>query len=862
MGRCDPNDKGRRRFLKAAVLSSVGLAAGGVRVLSSQVKSAGKALTLVKEGKSVYSICVSRTASPSEKHGAEELQKFLEEMSSARLPILTDEEELKGNLILVGNSRAGQNLGLRIPTSTVGSEGFVLRTEGNHIVIAGGRQRGTMYGVYAFLEKLGCRWYARDCTVIPKRPTLIVGPLDEIQKPAFEYREPYFTEAFDKDWAARNRMNGSFMNLDESAGGKVKYYPFVHTFYLILPPDKYFADHPEYYALVGGERRGERAQLCLTNPDVLRLTIQTVHRWIDEHPDASIYSVTQNDCEGWCECDHCQQVEQEEGGAHSGPILRFVNAVAAEVAKTNPDKMIDTLAYLYSETPPLKVRPLPNVRIRLCPIGVCEAHGYENCKDDAYFLKNLRAWSKITNQLYIWHYVTNFSHYLLPFPDFDELGADIPMYREHGVVGIFLEGDYAEGGGGENAELRSYVMARLLWDTSANVNKAIDEFMTAYYGKAAHPMRAYFDLLQRQVRPAPRGKGHHMWIYTEPCAPYLSEDFVAQSVKLFREAEAATDDEASRIRVRRAGLSVDYVRLTQSKVFTVRDGTYAPAKLDQLKENFQVFMNDVRSFGITELHEGRKLEEDENDFARFIKPHRVATLENAELRLVVVPVLGGRAIQMIEKATGNDVLRHPDPGEESYPDLGGLAVFTYADYLAPKAYEANWELASQTGSQELLLTGTYANGLKASRAIRLQKDEAVVHTETTLENTGTSTLDVVLQSRCELDPKSAKRAILTFRRQDGKAVDQRLIQPGEEPSGYKIYYGHEQPNGEWRLANPATGQALVNRFPKPEVSRCFVDWTGKAENGVTLGLWSPKRTLGPGEDLKLEADYAIEKPRP
>src|SRR5208337_2406535 len=125
------------------------------------------------------------------------------------------------------------------PFQRLGSEGFVLRTKGNYVLIVGGRQRGTMYGVYTFLEKLGCRWFTRDLSVIPKKPTLTVEPLDEMHKPAFEYREPFFTEAFDKDWAARNKMNGASMTLDESTGGKVVYYPFVHTSYLILPPDKY-----------------------------------------------------------------------------------------------------------------------------------------------------------------------------------------------------------------------------------------------------------------------------------------------------------------------------------------------------------------------------------------------------------------------------------------------------------------------------------------------------------------------------------------------------------------------------------------------------------------------------------------------
>lgn len=858
MGLSD-DDKSRRRFLRSAVLGGMGLATGGITALSAPT-DAKKPVVFVDKGKSTYSICLSETASPSEKHGAEELQKFVEEMSGARLPIVAETEAPEGNLVLVGNSSLMERLGLRIPFETLGSEGFALKTEGHHIVIAGGRQRGTMYGVYTFLEKLGCRWYGPDCSVIPKKPTLAIRPLDETQKPAFEYREPYFREAFDKDWAARNKMNGSFMNLDSSTGGKFEYYPFVHTFYQILPPEKYFQDHPEYYALVDGKRRNERAQLCLTNPHVLRLTIETVLGWIDQHPEASIYSVSQNDCEGWCACDNCRSVEQEEGGAHSGPILRFVNAVAGEVAKKHPDKLIDTLAYWYSEPAPLKARPHPNVRIRLCPIGVCEAHAYEKCRNDAYFLKNLREWSKITKQLYIWHYVTNFSHYLLPFPDFDELAADIPMYQKHGVVGLFMEGGYAEGGGAENSELRSFVMARLLWNPNVDVNGIIDEFLAAYYGKAARAMRAYFDLLHRQVRPAPGGKGYHMWIYTHPLAPYLSEDFLAEATKLFHEALAAAEDDTTRTRVRKAQLSIDYVKLVRSMAFTVRDGLYAPADIGQLQKNFQDFMGDVRSFGITELHEGAKLAEDEKELAKFIKPYRVVTLENGDLRVDLVPELNGRAIQMIDKATGKDVLRHPDPGGEwSYPDVGGLGVSVYSDYLAARAYQADWALESQSGPQELVLTGTYTNGLKARRRIRLQKDGLAVHTETTLENAAASALDAVIQSQWEVAPKAIDGVGVAFRSQGGKGVEKRLIQPEQEPRGSVVYDGLEQPDGEWKLAGAGNGLVLVNRFPRDQVSRCFVEWTGKAENSVTMGLWSAKRALGPGEALPLQADYEIKK---
>ena len=126
---------------------------------------------------------------------------------------------------------------------------------------------------------------------------------------------------------------------------------------------------------------------------------------------------------------------------------------AEAIAKDHPDKLIDTLAYQFTEKAPTGISPRSNVRVRLCPISVNEAHPYEQ---DTYpateaFVKTLADWSKLSPSLYIWHYNTDFAHYLLPFPDFAEFPADMRLYKKSGVKGIFFEGDYARrrrGGGG------------------------------------------------------------------------------------------------------------------------------------------------------------------------------------------------------------------------------------------------------------------------------------------------------------------------------------------------------------------------------------------------------------------------------
>ena len=816
-------------------------------------------IILVDGGRSTYSICISSEASPSERRAAEELQRFLEEISGARLPIVTDAAAVSGDVVLVGKSDALDRLGLNIPFEDLGPEGFALRTAGRHLVIAGGRLRGTMYGVYAFLEKLGCRWFAPDASRIPKMSRVTIASLNETQKPAFEYREPYFTEAWDKDWAARNKTNGAFTRLDESTGGKVQYYPFVHSFYEMIPPSQYFREHPEYFSLIDGRRRTERGQLCLTNPDVLRVGVASVLRWVAAHPEATIYSVSQNDWTGWCECDRCRRVEEEEGGVHSGPLLRYVNALAAEIEKKHPDKLIDTLAYWYTEAPPSQVRPRRNVRIRLCPIGACDAHAYEQCDRNAYFMRNLKAWSQVTNQLYIWHYNTNFSHYLLPFPDFDELAADIPMYRRYGVVGLFLEGAYPPGGGAENAELRSYVMARLLWDTNANVDQAIEEFMEGYYGRAAKKMRAYFDLLHRQVRFKPNGLGHHLWIYQQPGAPYLDRDFLRKARGLVGEAIGIAGDDSTRQHVRKVELSLEYVELSQAKQFHINQALYGPSDIAALKARFETFVKDARSFGIQSIHEGRDLKDDEEEFSKRIKPYSVLTMENSALRVVLAPDLNARVLYLTDIRTGQNLLREADPGERGYPDLGGLGLFVFPDYHA-RACETTWKVLASSAS-EVTLSGTCPNGLNLRRTIRLKGNEPVLQTETRVENGGRDALPVALQARAEYSAGLPEdpRLSLSFTRQDGEAVDRTLFSAGVETSGSETYLAEDRPAGEWRAFHRQAPLKFVNHFEKDGVARCAMNWSVRGENRLSLVLWSPQRTLAPGEGFMFRTDYQVER---
>ena len=309
----------------------------------------------------------------------------------------------------------------------------------------------------------------------------------------------------DKDWAARNRVNGNFANLDASVGGKIAYAEFVHTFDSLIPQSLY-GTHPEYFPLINGKRVNGYTQRCLTNPEVLKLAVEGVRKAFKDHPEAMITSVSQNDTAGWCQCENCKRLT-EQYGANSGLYLWFVNQVAEQIDKALPGKLIDTLAYQFTEAPPKGIAPRANVRVRLCPISVCEAHPYEN--DDApatkAFISNLAAWSTITSTLYIWHYNTDFAHYLMPFPDFAEFPADLKLYQRSGVKGVFFEGDIAPGGGASDAEgFCSYVMAKLLWNPNQDADAHVTEWLQGVYPNAWKPMRTWFDLMHTASRESRR----------------------------------------------------------------------------------------------------------------------------------------------------------------------------------------------------------------------------------------------------------------------------------------------------------------------------------------------------------------------
>ena len=530
----------------------------------------GGELALAVRGRAPeYAIVRAADASPSVKYAAEELREFTERLTGVRLPIVevaaATSASLPSKAVFLNMSRLSSQVSCPL---NLGDDGFSLKAVDGDLLVTGGN-RGVLYGVYELLERYGgCRWYASWHTVVPARDSFSVpDDLDDAQSPAFPHREPFWWDMFNGDFAARNRANGPAMRVGAKHGGPAGRFGGglgnCHTFNRLLPPEKYFDAHPEYFSMVKGKRLKERTQLCLTNPDVLRIVTSNVLACIRRDPTADYYGVSQNDWYNYCECPACAAVDAEEE-SHAGTMVRFVNAIAEAVEKEFPDKIIETLAYQYTRKPPKKTKLRHNVMPCLCTIEcdfsrpLPDSRYHQNVK----FVEEIKAWHAQASRLYVWDYVTDFHCYPYPFPDAYALQGNVQFFRDNGVYALFEQGD-RQGCNAGFAELKAWLLAKWMWNPDRPMKPLLDDFFAGFYGAGAPFVREYFEELHR-LQIAYTSADTNRWLncHQDIPSPDIPAEFWDRADALLEKAAAAVKgDKTLEFNVRTARFGVDYVRL-------------------------------------------------------------------------------------------------------------------------------------------------------------------------------------------------------------------------------------------------------------------------------------------------------------
>jgi len=523
---------------------------------------------LFSNGRTDYQIVISEKATISEQTAAKELQQYVAKISGAQLSI-TKNLNASGPKIFVGyNSKVGEIIGNRkIPADY---EGFTYRCVDKNLLIYGGSQRGTMYGVFRFLEEqLGVRWYTPQITKVPEQKTWTFRTdlkCSELPAIGYRYSNYYGTSNFPA-WSAHNEENMKWTPV-ENEYGNIEAYWSCHTMGQLVPSSEFFKDHSEYFALRDG-KRVSNGQLCLSNPEVLDLCKQRLLQKMRELPNFIIYSLSQNDNELYCQCPKCKAIEDQYGG-HSGLMLWFVNQVADAAKLEFPQKYIGTFAYVYTRKPPVGIEPHSNVVVRLCNIECCFAHPLNaGCPQNQSFMEDLSGWSKIAPHLFIWDYVVDYAQYMAPWPNFQVLGPNIQTFRDNHAIGVFEEAQY-QSAGGEFDEMKSWVLTKLLWNPQQDVNDLVKDYIYGVYGKAAPKVMAYYLLCQSVVKP-----DTHFGIYIKEHDPIYSDEFIKKGLNLLDDAKKVADNVQIAARVDRVNMQLLYLQSVRDPEEAISDGTWA-----------------------------------------------------------------------------------------------------------------------------------------------------------------------------------------------------------------------------------------------------------------------------------------------
>lgn len=535
-----------RAILAGCLVLVHGLAAGSLAQQSG--------VDLAKLGG--WDIVIADDAIPSEIHAAEEFQSFLAQASGIQLPIVTTADRPDRH-VLIGASPMLADAGLQVDVAAMGPEQLRIVVRDGLIAIVGGRPRGTLYGVYTFLEDyLGVRFLTADHTHVPRlAPSAVIAAVDRNYTPPLSFRWSYYGETNRSPMlAARLRVNT--VRGDLKYGGTTGQSLISHTFGRQIPTSKYGQEHPEYFALRDGKRLSDvsddwsQSEPCLTHPDVLRIVTDAVLAELEAHPDKENVAVSQNDNAQYCQCPQCQAIDDREG-TPMGTLLEFVNAIADVVARQHPQVKVGTLSYWYSRTPPRTLKPRPNVQIQLCSIECCMLHPINDpaCEQNVRFCQDMDAWGKLTSNIFIWNYNTNFTNYLLPCPNLRVIEPNIRYFVAHGAQGIFMQAA-GNSTGAELSDLRNYVMANLLWDPTRSGQQLIDEFLDLHYGPAAPPIRQFINMYHdhcaaRKIHRNCFGRG----------ADYAIDDTIAQAaLAAFSDALALAGSDVVKARVDKASI--------------------------------------------------------------------------------------------------------------------------------------------------------------------------------------------------------------------------------------------------------------------------------------------------------------------
>ncbi len=673
-----------------------------------------------------------------EKQAAEELGLFLGKMSGAKFQIVPESGVKNRPAVYVGQSAFAARKGTDF--AKLGKEEWLIRDFGRDLAVTGGRPVGSFYGVWNILNKLGCWSLTPRQMAIPEKPTLRLAFEGKVQRPFMPGRMIYDSiPGFLLEFGTRHALEQYLTHLLRSGsnggyqGPKAKPYYSGDLFNFTLPqawhtlcfyvdPDIYFKDHPEYFAMdESGKRVRPRTKitagcLCMTNPDVRRITLESLRKFIQKdrktlsaekqpvYYDISILDVSPK----MCLCPVCKAFAEKHGP--TGLLIDYINSVAKPLAKEYPGIRIRTAAYSAAASFPRNITPEPNVLIQIVdqfPTGDCFRPLTSKFNDQNR--KYAEAWGARFQELALWDYWNIGNTYFNPprvETILDTLKEDILFFRKIRVRSMFIEAELDRISPQNFMMLNYFVASALMMDPGWDVELLVRTFMESYYGPCAPVMTDFLNGIRDGIRKHPKKQtmltaGN--WDFFTPefaVKHYLAIHKVIDNLpedniyRLRAEMELITPVWAALIRrvsfasaFKKAGISMDQLKLECEKL--VRNNNAKHLQLRWTRRIEEMFQKKFSAIAV--------------DVAT---PEKFKDLPAEKIRVLAWPQafaakqLGAAIVADPESASGKAVKSsRPDPKQH-----GARGMFVYKPHILCPATRFTLSNVGYPGSMYLEVT--------------------------------------------------------------------------------------------------------------------------------------------------------------
>ncbi len=405
--------------------------------------------------------------------------------------------------IIVGNC---QNIKKVFPIRCLNSpQGFLIKKYKEDIIIAGFDNSGLENGIYYFLEKyLDIKWLSENFIFFPQNPKNNISISSEKRTPDFLFREVFIKESDDLDFSEANHLNGR-------SGHRTKNISSYSIPVYFLKPEKIISKKLfRKYSCSG--------QLNYTNSKLKKIYVKKLDKFLKKIDTSkkTIIVLQNRDINSYCK--RGKNLRLIKAYKSTGaPYFLFVNDIAKKLKDKYPNVNFFISAYKSAEQAPENISFSDNVGIFISDIKTDLSKAI-NDKENKKFWKNFKKWTKVSNNIYLWHYIVNFSDYSMPFPIFKPTIRTIKVLKTFPQVkGVFLQGAY-NSYGSYMADLNIWIFSKYLFGTNKSFTELQNEFIDKFYGDASSYIKEFIQLIDKSYKKSKIP----LYVKTPPNVPFLN----------------------------------------------------------------------------------------------------------------------------------------------------------------------------------------------------------------------------------------------------------------------------------------------------------------------------------------------------